>query len=373
MSRNNSLITVDLTSRTPTSGLQATVSFIAPAGSVRYKSVANTWRSLLEVHSALQRNLILLKARGIQLVGFSTDPVQNREVLQVVDPTAAQIEQLRTIYGAGRIIVESAPPNSTTPLDAHTSRDFDTNPFYGGDNMEVTDSGGTSRMCSAGFGVTIGGNDAILTAGHCWPDDVGSLNYLVNSSGATTGSGNAMGDVEAIDENLTTGTGTEYTDGASSDNIWGGTIGSPTEEIIHGFKGVIDGDSDICSKGSYLGQVCSLTVGTTDNCKASYYYNDTSYDETAITMCNLIYVKNTALDGWGNHLPWAGSGDSGGPLTVASDSNLYGVGMVQLGISADSVACPSPNNFTWRTCYWDGYYSSLGVTLTRWDATLKTG
>jgi hypothetical protein len=370
MSNNNSLITIDVTGSN--ANLQSTVTSIAPAGSVQYQTVSNTWQSLLAVHTALQGDLSSLNAQGIKLVGFGTDATKNREVLQVVDPTTAQIAQLQADYGSGHITIEPTVPNSTTPLDAHTNRESDTNPFYGGDNMEVTDSGGTSRMCSSGFGVTIGGVDAILTAGHCWPLDVVALNYLVDSSDTTHGSGNSMGDVEAIDTSLTASTGTAYTDGASSDNIWGGAIGSPSTEIIHGFRGVVNGDSNICSKGSYTGQVCNLTVGVTNNCEpGGYYYNDSSYDKTSITICDLIYVKNTALDGSGHHLPVYGEGDSGGPLTVAFQSNLYGVGMIQLGVN--TATCPSPNDFTWRTCFWDGYYSSLGVTLTKWDATLKTG
>jgi hypothetical protein len=114
MSDNNSVITVYVTSTTP--DLQSTVSSIAPVGSVQYETVSNTWQSLLAVHTALQSDASSLKAQGIQLVGFGTDSTKNREVLQVVDPTTAQIAQLQSQYGTRLIKIQALTQNDTTPL-----------------------------------------------------------------------------------------------------------------------------------------------------------------------------------------------------------------------------------------------------------------
>jgi hypothetical protein len=103
LSNENDTINIYVTNAA--SGLTASVRKLAPRDSVNYFTVVNTWRSLLAVHRRLGSSLPALKAQGINIAGFSTDPTVNREVIEVVKLTPTETVILDRRFGAGHIEV----------------------------------------------------------------------------------------------------------------------------------------------------------------------------------------------------------------------------------------------------------------------------
>jgi hypothetical protein len=108
LSNNNSTINVYVTNvyaTKSTLGLTSEIRNLTPRGSVHYITVVNSWRSLLAVQHQLDVSWSALRARGVDIADFSTDPTTNREVIDVVNLTPAQTTALDRQFGAGKVSV----------------------------------------------------------------------------------------------------------------------------------------------------------------------------------------------------------------------------------------------------------------------------
>jgi hypothetical protein len=112
LSGDNSTINVYVT-RTR-AGLTSEVRDLAPSDSVNYITVVNSWSSLLAVHEKLEVSWSALKAQGIDIADFSTDPSMNREVIDVVKLTPAQKVALDQKFGANKIMVQEISANQVS-------------------------------------------------------------------------------------------------------------------------------------------------------------------------------------------------------------------------------------------------------------------
>jgi hypothetical protein len=360
LSNDNANINIYVTSTS--SALTSAVNAVAPSGSVNFFTVANSWNSLQSVQQQIEAAQPSLLEQGIDITQFYIEASTNRVVIDVDSLTSTEVAALNQQFGESEItVVPASAANAAIPL---TSRDDDSSPFNAGDNeTAVHDS--DYYQCSSGYGMDISGVPYILTAAHCFPSGASVANELFNTDTDTVvGGGNSMGSVSAVDT-TSDGTDSEYLSGEGSDLIWTGAIGSPTKEYVYGLTGVTEGETGICSSGGLDGGICGLTVGTTDNCQTLFYLNS-SWSEVSRTACDLIYVDNTSGDAW------AGEGDSGGPMYLVNDGNYYGIGLISAGISGDTATCPY-NAWSGRTCYYDGYYTSLSSVLSYWGGTLITG
>jgi hypothetical protein len=116
LSNDNSTINVYVTG--VSSSLRNSVLNQVPStATVNFITVANTWNSLLAIQDQLETDLSALKAEGIDVVDFSTDPATNREVIEVVNLTPSQAATLDQKFGSQNISVQGISANqAATPL-----------------------------------------------------------------------------------------------------------------------------------------------------------------------------------------------------------------------------------------------------------------
>jgi hypothetical protein len=116
LSNDNATINVYVTGTS--SGLRSAVLDQVPTtATVNFITVANTWASLLAIQDELESQLSALKAHGIDIVDFSTDPGTNREVIEVVNLSPSQTATLDQQFGAQKISVQAiSGSQAPTPL-----------------------------------------------------------------------------------------------------------------------------------------------------------------------------------------------------------------------------------------------------------------
>jgi hypothetical protein len=90
---------------------------VPSTATVKFITVANTWNALLAIQGQLESELSALRAEGIDVVGFSTDPTTNREVIDVVNLNSSQAATLDQQFGAQFISVQGiSADQAPTPL-----------------------------------------------------------------------------------------------------------------------------------------------------------------------------------------------------------------------------------------------------------------
>jgi hypothetical protein len=103
LSNNNATVNIFVTGSD--ARLTSTVRRLVPRDFVNYVTVVNTWRSLLAVHHELQASLSVLRADGIDIAAFSTDPSTNRENIEVVHLRSGTTKILDREFGPSVITV----------------------------------------------------------------------------------------------------------------------------------------------------------------------------------------------------------------------------------------------------------------------------
>jgi len=321
-------------------------------GKVAFVIVPKTLSELDALHALTTDDMPDLTSHGIDARVWHAELLTGREYIGVLNLTANQTNYIDQVLGASNVDVENLAPGQVPVSTA--SRTNDTAPFNGGDSIENTSSG---PFCTSGFGATIGSTSVLITAAHCF-----ALNSSVINGLNGTGGFASIGSVSHRDMAYQ-GTDTETINGSSSDLIWSGVIGSPTEAFVSGYTSSPAGDQ-VCNSGSASGEVCGITISSTTIYTGLGTCITVLVDGSNRTECHLIYA--TAASGAiANE-----SGDSGGPVFRFSGSNLEATGIVSASTMNDTVNCVYNTN---QICYNDLYYTAISTTLNEWGATLKTG
>jgi hypothetical protein len=286
---------------------------------------------------------------GITMSIWHAELMTGKEYIGVVNLTSDQLAFIQQMFGAANVDVQSLTADQAPVL---TSRNFDTAPWDGGDNLHDTNSGAD---CSAGFGVTVNGTKELLTAAHCF--DQGDT--IINALGST-GSMTTVGTVNQRDT-AWSGTDSELIPTNASNMIQTGVIGVPATSYVNGWATNPAG-YQVCQSGAFSGAVCGITIAS-----------DTIYGDpgTCLTVsvdgyprleCHLIHAN--ALPG----LIANQAGNSGGPVYRYIGTNLAALGIISASTAGDTVPCV----YNSTTCYNDIYYTSIDSVLSKWGASLNT-
>lgn len=190
-----------------------------------------------------------------------------------------------------------------------SGRNNDTAPFYGGGAIAGDGGGG----CTAGFGVVTGGQEYLLTAGHCgfpgqtWRNGDGSR-LIGNASHENVGQ-----DLMMIPTNA----------GA---HIFTGVAGATNVSYVSSWGWVFTGE-ELCSSGSVTTWLCGHVVidaGNTSYCDHDYYGNWECYS-------GLVWSQQEDGQTAGLH------GDSGGPVVLPTAGGVVAKGTIS-GIGGDDLA-----------------------------------
>jgi len=324
-------LTVYLTNPAP--AVERAFSRIAPAGTLVFRKTPRSMRQLNAIQSSLQGKWRALRASGIEVSEFGSNPATGKEDVGVENLTASQAATLDRLYGAQALHVFNVTPRQADAGRLAASRIGDTPPFNGGDAIMPA---AHTYNCSTGFGVVIGGVSRLLTAGHCFTVGTGVYNGRWLGGTSYTGSAAPMGTV--TESAYSADLDSEVISGSGSDLIWTGPIGDPQRATVSGIGDWADGDQ-VCTSGADGGEICGLTVEQVNYC----FFLSLKY------LCHL-----TRVQGAREIVP----GDSGGPVFRFAGSSVEAVGTVSgLDSTGDGVS------------YFTGIYAILG----QWDASLRTG
>ena len=365
---NGTQIAVYLTN-VPTT-MSAFVSKYVSPSVVQYVTVAHTLNELNGISDSIGAAYPTLQSEGIDITATQLDFSSSTVVVNVLDPTSADIAQLNQQFGSVNLTIVSASSPNPSPW---STRDNDVSPFNGGDNMLVAAFSGGQPQCTSGFGISIGSNDDIITAGHCFPPGDAVYNEICLSGYCSTSGHASMGGLDANDGTLN-GTDSGVVNGNGSAAIWGGVIGSPARLTVVGNVGVTQYEDDICTSGAMDGEICSLEVTSdpqNNKCETIYEFNS-DYSMSGHHLCHLIVIKNNDSSNQGGVV--AGQGDSGGPVFVLNQNGqVLGTGTITGPTPIDpGIACPA-NKWRGIVCGATGYYSALSIELHDWGATLNKG
>jgi len=201
----------------------------------------------------------------------------------------------------------------------------DDTPFDGGMRFGVDEPGGGSSVdgkCTAAFGYHLGGDDFMLTAGHCfkrttdktemwtisggtssWSKDVHAAHFGGRSSMTTYGTvplsdGQHHGDVSLVDVTAQ--------NKATSHKIWVGGVSTSNRMPVVDRTAPFLGQQNVCRNGQTTGQYCGLTV---------YGVSGVTYVDQWPLVVGYVYDIDFA---YGYSTEGDGdcglSGDSGGPV-----------------------------------------------------------
>jgi Trypsin len=250
---------------------------------------------------------------------------------------AAAASRLDAAYGRSWIhVVRDSRPSTFLSF-----RYNDTAPWNGGDFI-YNNSGSSGEDCTSGIPVhsIITGTEYMLTAAHCfWAlphNGVGAavLNGYVENNGSIYPSSSAtlIGDV-GTENNLSAGkTSLDValipvsTSTVDFDAPWN----SQGRAIQIGPATNAAGDQ-VCTSGAFDGQVCGLTVQSTDMTKCG--------DDGWGRFCVSHLAEATSSE---PATVAAGKGDSGGPVFSYSRSNILANGMIEQGDGAFANCTSNP-------------------------------
>jgi hypothetical protein len=268
---------------------------------------------------------------GDNLIEWYVDPRIQKVVIGLERITPILRADAREAFGNLAVLTVAQP---ATPMD----RLIDYQPYYGSDRVI---SGGLT--CTAGFEVTTGAHNGMLTAGHCWGLGTIAQQGYYDSGGHPHTSGNMgkvtarsygdyLPDVELLDS---TAVGTSV-----SPLIWTGPQTNPRAYAVHGQGSSFIGAS-VCFDGSVSSENCSAIVDNLDVC-LRYYQGP--------YVCHLdrTYSFN------GSQLTQLG--DSGGPI---ESSDGHG-GLLVYG----TIAASGGGYF---------YYADIAYELSQAGVSLVTG
>lgn len=324
---------VYLTSLTPSA--EAAALRLLPAGTITFRKAPHTRLQVEAVHRQVTRDEPRLAAAGIRLVswfpGVNGDGLENIGVLRL---TKAKARTLRRLFGARSILLHNVAPAQVPVLQQ--TRNADTSPWDGGDNIESASGG-----CTSGTAITFEGTRYMLTAAHCFEPGATIENAFEGHTGTKMGTEHSRDVVNGGDD-------TALLSMTVSGLDWTGIIGKPHEVAVAGDATNPDGDT-VCDEGAYSGEVCSKVVNNDYGCISVKGYTGLS---GARTECNL--VEATA-----SHNGIAvQEGDSGGPMIRYIDGGLRVTGIVSIGSGSATCVYNLPS-----ACSSTVYYTAMDEIL----------
>jgi hypothetical protein len=301
-----------------------------------------------------------LQQQGTNLVTWGPDFTTGREDITVQDLGPASTALLDRLFGAGNLVLSSTTLGYAGV--AVDDRAADTPPWNGGDYTIDTDLKRLfQEACTTGYGASGGGQQYLVTAGHC----ILTGNDVVNQEpdakhkrtmgvASTTGS---LGDKKGIDAGLIDTT--KY--GGSSKAIYSGSSSTGVEADVSGSASSPRGDQ-VCDDGAFEGLVCGLVIqNTMPECIKEQVRFGIVY-----TVCDVERAQRT--DG----AIVVGDGDSGGPVFRYRGNLLYATGIVTSG-AGKNVKCHTQFK-GWDTRYCNSvlFYTNIGAILKEFNVHLIT-
>lgn len=355
-------VTVYLTQLTPAA--EEAFAAVQSTDSVDFQVAARSERSLGATHQLLTNAWDRLLSQGVQVNRFWPHLETGLEEVGVVNLKPTDLTAIDNVVGAGLAHVFSMTPEEAAQTVGTASRITDTSPFNGGDSF--TD-GVSSTFCSTGFGVTISGVSRLLTAGHCYANDVPVENKIVDPSGpgGYSGGGADMGTVFGRQVSCCDANGmfigdvdSELLSAQGSSLVWRGAIGASYRATVSGRASNAEG-LVVCNLGSASGEVCS-TESSEQNMCITFSDGPNTYRTCHETLSQNL---NGGIANEG--------GDSGGPVIHVSGGLVYGTGLVSAeDLGVDQIPCV---HYAYNKCSLDMYLTGLYYALLDSSAALKTG
>jgi hypothetical protein len=274
-------------------------------------SVPRSYSELNALSSAVAKSLPQLTAAGLQLSSWAENPSTGTVdvSLATLSPDISLVQADNTassiVSPAVRIVDTNAGP---VTLDA--SRYHDTQPYFGGDNIQS----GTEE-CTDGFEVEVGTTPVMLSAGHC-----GSAtwkNGTTSNEIGVTGQlhfGDNVHDVQTIKNE------SYFAD------VWNGASGVAAIGVaVHG------GFTDYVSAGQLITFDGSVTREVRDD-KVDQSGDGVCITSEGDTICHLIEANLDSQSGTQACQP----GDSGGPVyeyTFGNGTQVEAAGLVEASSS----------------------------------------
>lgn len=290
-----------------------------------------------------------LAEEGVQIAVSYPHMQTGRLHIEVVKLADGDSQKIQDAIGSDLFDVYN-----TDALLSPTSRRDDTSPWYGGDAIYNTSTGGCST------GITVRGSDGYLhptTASHCFTYGMGVRNGICTGSGCpgAGSSGTLLGYVHPIDEQTTGGTDSAIISASGSASVILGSPTSSTAAHVDAAHSTALG-YQICNDGAYSGDLCSITV---QDLSANVSFNDEAHHEVR-TFPGQIHGTGDG-GGLANQ-----SGNSGGPVVKSANGNLYGLGIV----SASGATHACTYVYSGATCYKDLYYTGIYALMADLNASM---
>lgn len=275
--------------------VQSAIDLARSAVSVDVRSARHSREQLTHAAEAVKRGL----SQGAQRRSFSVLIPADGDGLSV--EVEGDVTSARADVPAVGLPVDVRAGEVPRPL----GRLDDTSPFYGGGRIVNTDNG---ARCTAGFAVTNGWTNYLITAGHCGRPGGGWANGNRTVNIGTASTENVYDDLLLIP---TSASGRMF-DGAYGNNY--------STRFISGFDRVYPNEW-MCTSGSVTGNVCSVQADTSQvvsYCGIDAYGNNECYGDM--------------FRGWSRSGAVAGQpGDSGGPVYSVSGTNGIAKGIISGG------------------------------------------
>jgi hypothetical protein len=282
-------------------------------------SAPRSYSALNALSSAVARHLSKLRAAGLQLSSWAGNPVTGK-----IDVSLATLNSRTTRAQANRTVAAIVSPaiditaTNAGPVTLLADRYHDTQPYFGGDNIQRT-ANNVTFGCTTGFEVFVGTTPVMLSAGHCgsgtW--DNGTTSNEIGVTGQLHFKDGSKRDVQTIKNE------TYFQD------VWSGAFGDPAVGVtVHGgFTGYVSVGQLITDDGSVTKEVRDVkVVASGDNvCVTS----------EGATICHLIKTNLNNQSG----KQACQSGDSGGPVYQYAFGNGTQVKAAGLVEATDSSHC----------------------------------
>jgi hypothetical protein len=215
---------------------------VAGAAPITTRHVANSMAALLSVQAGIEAVSSSLAAQGIDLSSVGIDVDANKVRVGLSPYTADGAAVIVAEFGSGLVVVDS-----TTENVAAADRFADSPPWFGGDELRNTVTGGT---CSSWFPVYSGSTSYALLAGHCgsakFTNDGHTVGTVNKSHWVTLGTT----DVERIP--VSTNGGDVWTDGLSSRTVKNMMASTMVVGTL------------LCTDGYYDLEVCNVKITEVD-------------------------------------------------------------------------------------------------------------
>lgn len=336
---------------------------------VEFVPVANSGEVLNRDHQDAVDVSDELVSQGVDIVGFWPDITTGHETFSVRSPSEADYSLIKQRLGTDVVVV----PYTGDAIRTTVTRAYDSAPFSAGNFISST-----AGTCTSGAGVHTGTGltrvGGMLTAGHCSTSGSGAstkastgntfTNNYYNESFIPTGSKLPVGytSLNYWNQNLDAALLRLPAPSDSSTSVFSGSSTSTLRYSQSGIERALIGE-EVCTSGAFEGLKCRGTV------KSSFYrgciFLQLHYLAPRKKVCAIIYATAPAIIN--------GSGDSGGPVIMASSiTQPRMAGLISAGSS--KVPCLT---YTFREeqgggCFSDVFFTDLrtvaqkaGVALNR--------